>query len=104
MRRYAARTDANHAIICSAFRALHCTVLDLSSMGEGCPDICVGVGGISMLVEIKDGSKPPSKRKLNKRQQEWRDTWTGGMRIVESIDDVAATVRVLRNWHNKIVG
>ena len=57
-----------------------------------------------MLVEIKDGSKPPSKRKLNKRQQEWRDTWTGGMRIVESIDDVAATVRVLRNWHNKIVG
>lgn len=103
MRRFASRTDANHAIICSAFRALHCTVLDLSSMGEGCPDILVGTGGLCALVEIKNPERPPSKRKLNNIQQEFRDNWKGGMRIVETVDDVAATVRLMRDWHRKLV-
>ena len=57
-----------------------------------------------MLVEIKDGSKVPSKRKLNKIQQEFRENWKGGMRVVETIDDAAATVRLMRDWHRKIVG
>jgi hypothetical protein len=59
------RTDANHA----EFRALlnKCGVVygDLSGVGRGWPDLLVLVRGVWQLVEIKDGKKPPSARKLN---------------------------------------
>ena len=47
MTRYARRVDANHAEIKAAFEKMGCSVVDLSRMGEGCPDIAVGYGGIA---------------------------------------------------------
>lgn len=68
MRRYAARTDGNHAEIRQAFRALGAYVLDTSHVGGGFPDLIVGTRGRWLMVEIKDGSKPPSRRKLTADQ------------------------------------
>ena len=87
--RRAARTDANHAQIVAAFRQLGYSVLDLSRVGQGCPDLLVARNGESWLVEIKDGAKPPSARKLTPDESEFHARWKGRVIIVESLDDVA---------------
>jgi len=39
-------------------------------------------------MELKDGSKPPSARKLTEDEQKFFDEWTGGMlAIVNSIEE-----------------
>ena len=53
--RRAARVDDNHAKIVASLRLVGCTVLDLSAVGQGCPDIMVGLAGVNYLIEIKDG-------------------------------------------------
>ena len=92
----AGRVDANQPEIVKAFRDLGCTVAITSNVRDGFPDIVVGIHGINVLVEIKDGSKPPSKRKLTPDEQQWHDTWKGGVVIVESVEDVITLVNNLR--------
>jgi len=48
-----ARVDRNHAEIVKALRAAGRRVLDLSRVGQGCPDILVAWGGGLILMEIK---------------------------------------------------
>lgn len=103
MRKYG-RQDTNHKDIGAAFERLGCSVANLSSLGKGLPDILVGFGGLSILVEIKDGSKPPSHRKLTKDEETFRMNWKGGYRLVTCLDDVLETVKVLQGWLGKIRG
>lgn len=51
--RRAARTDTNHAEIVQALRQVGAEVLDLSRMGNGCPDLLVNFRGLMSLMEIK---------------------------------------------------
>lgn len=39
-----------------------------------------------MLIEVKDGSKAPSKRKLTADQAEWHKRWP--VAVVERVEDV----------------
>lgn len=96
--RRAARVDSNHAEVKAAFLKLGCSVLDLSAVGQGCPDLLIGYGGLSICVEVKDGSKVPSARKLTDAQRDWHLDWTGGVRIVENMEDAALTANLLRKW------
>lgn len=100
--RRAARVDANQTEIADAYRVLGCSFLSLASMGEGCPDAVVGYGGLSALIEIKDGKKPPSRRKLRPAQEEFRQTWKGGVRLIDSLAAVAEHVNVLRAWRDRL--
>lgn len=68
--RRAARVDANQAAIAEALRSCGATVQLIHTVGKGCPDLLVGFGGINLLLEVKDGSKPPSKRKLTPDESE----------------------------------
>lgn len=63
MRRYANRKDANHADIASALRAIGVGVIDAAQYGFPCDLIGVRAGVVEFL-EAKDGSKPPSARRL----------------------------------------
>jgi hypothetical protein len=67
-RRYAARTDDNHGAIRAAFRALGAYVMDTSHVGGGFPDLVIGTRGRWLFVEVKDGAKSPSRRKLTADQ------------------------------------
>lgn len=100
--RRAARTDANHAEIADAYRLLGCSFLSLASLGRGAPDAAVGYGGLTALVEIKDGKKPRSARKLTEDQKKFWDTWKGGVRLIDSLQAVAEHVNVLRAWREKL--
>lgn len=83
--RRSARVDANHKSIVDALRAIGATVQDLSAVGKGCPDILVGFRGRNMLLEIKDGTKPPSARYLTEDQVAWHAHWRGHVRIANSV-------------------
>ena len=95
-----ARLDSNHQEVVETFRKLGCSVLDLSRLGDGCPDLCVGYCGISRLCEVKDGKKPPSKRKLTEDQKTFISTDKGGVRIVTCTDDCYAVVAEMRRQAN----
>ena len=85
--RQVARIDANQGEIVAYLRRIGASVQVLSAVGHGCPDLLVGFRGRNVLLEVKDGGKPPSKRKLTPDEQEWHALWRGEVRIVESIQD-----------------
>ena len=93
--RRAAKVDANQSEIVDAVRRMGCTVQLLHSVGQGCPDLLVGVSGINLLWEIKDGSRPPSERRLTTDQLIWHDEWRGQVQVVDSVEHA---IRVVNFW------
>lgn len=81
------KVDANQKEIVAALREIGATVQHLHGVGSGCPDLLCGFAGQNILLEVKDGDKPPSARKLNKWQQKWHDEWNGQVAVVNSIDE-----------------
>jgi hypothetical protein len=90
--RRAAKTDANQAVIVGALRACGATVQILAAVGHGCPDLLVGHRGRNILMEVKDGSKPPSERRLTPDQQEWHAAWKGQVVVVENVEQAIAAL------------
>ena len=86
--RWDSRVDANHGEIREFYRALGFSVANTFQLGKGFPDIVVAKWGITDLVEIKDGEKPPSKRTLTDDEIEFHQKWNAKVFIIESIDDV----------------
>ena len=93
----ARRVDANHGEIIAAFRRLGYSVVDLSRLGNGIPDLLIAKAGHAALVEIKDGAKSPSRRKLTLFEKAFRDRWSGAYHVVETLDDVQ---RIVSHWTN----
>lgn len=98
--RLAARTDANHEAVMHAFRRLGCSVQSMHQIGKGFPDLLVsqcrhtdGTGWITYLVEVKDGAKSPSRRRLTDDEAEFHAHWRGRIFLVERVEDVAAVIR-----------
>ena len=89
MSRYARRTDDNQPEIIAAFRACGWYVRDTSRLGEGFPDLVVyrPQNGI-VLVEVKDGTKPPSARQLTKDESEFARHCP--VAVVYRVEDVLA--------------
>ena len=90
MPRYAARIDDNQPEIVTALQNAGASVQHLHAVGGGCPDILIGWRGVNLLAEIKDGSKPPSARKLTPSQKDWHDEWRGQKAIICSVDEALA--------------
>ncbi len=83
--RQAARVDANHSSIVRVLREAGCSVLSLAAIGKGCPDLLVSRKGVdSTLMELKDGDKPPSRRRLTPDQVRFEAEWKGRLVIVEN--------------------
>lgn len=95
--RRAAKTDANQVEIVKALRAAGATVQSLAAVGQGVPDLLVGIRGQTLLMEVKDGKKSPSERRLTPDQLEWHGAWRGGPLAV--VDGVDAALRVLGVVH-----
>ena len=83
----AARVDANQPEIVKAFRTMGWSVLIISQL-KNCFDILVSKNGRTVAVEIKDGNKSPSQRKLTEGEQKFRDGWQGDYMVIESVNDV----------------
>ena len=84
--RRAARKDANHNEITDLFISMGWSVLDISQLKNAC-DAFVSKGPRTIAIEIKDGKKPPSQRKLSKGESEFKDSWNGEWALIESTED-----------------
>jgi hypothetical protein len=92
MTRRAAKVDGNHGEIVKVLRQCGASVQSLAQVGDGCPDILVGFRGQNLLLEIKDGSRPPSARKLTVDQVPWHAQWRGSVAVVHSVESAIAVL------------
>jgi hypothetical protein len=92
MSRYAKRTDDNHGEVIEEFRSAlpEATVHDCSGAGRGFPDICIGVFKRNWLFEIKDPSKPESRRRLTTAQVGMHGNWQGQVAVAHSAAEILA--------------
>lgn len=93
--RRAAKVDANQREVVAALRGAGASVQLLHAVGEGCPDLLVGYKGLNMLLEVKDGSKPPSAQKLTPQQEAWHQDWRGHAVVVNSPEAALAAIGVI---------
>lgn len=91
--RRAAKVDANQEQIVEALRIVGATVQTLAAVGKGVPDLLVGHRGKTILIEVKDGRKPPSERRLTEDQVKWHGAWRGGP--VAIVTDVEGALRAI---------
>ena len=84
--RRAAKVDANQTEIVKALRQVGASVQSLAATGKGVPDLLVGFRGKNLLLEVKDGGKVKSARKLTPDQVEWHQDWRGHVAVVESVE------------------
>lgn len=92
MNRYARRVDANQEEIIRALRQSGATVQPLHMVGDGCPDLAVGLRGLNFFLEVKDGAKPPSARQLTRDERAWHEGWRGSVVVVSSVDEALRAV------------
>jgi hypothetical protein len=83
------RTDRNHSEIINALRKIpNLSVFSTHETGKGFPDIVVGYKGINYLIEIKDGKKSPSARKLTDAEIEFHLNWKGQCAIIKNLEEL----------------
>jgi hypothetical protein len=94
----AKRIDANQPEIVDALRRVGAVVQSLAELGRGCPDLLVAFRGDNYLMEVKDGSKPPSARQLTADEAAWHGRWkrAGQVEIVESVNDALRVIGATR--------
>ena len=70
MRRFA-RVDDNQAEIVQALRKAGVVVTPMHQLGKGVADLLCSYRQVWTVLEVKDGSKPPSARKLTTDEARW---------------------------------
>ena len=95
MNRLRCRVDGNQTAIIAALRAQGWSVLSLSTVGKGCPDLLVGVQGLNILLEVKMPKQKPSAR-----QEQFKLFWNGQCAVVSSPEDAVKMVKLIisANW------
>lgn len=88
-----AKVDTNQEVIVQALRAAGATVQSLAAVGHGVPDLLVGFRNQTVLLEVKDGAKRPSQRRLTEDQIKWHGQWNGG--VLAIVDSAESALRVL---------
>ena len=93
--RRAAKVDANQREIVAALRQVGCEILDLSAVGQGCPDILCARHGINFLLECKrPKAKGEAAGKPTKAQLDFFARWQGRGQyaIVHTVDEALRAV------------
>jgi hypothetical protein len=96
--KYAKAVDANQRLIVEFLRAHGLTVFCAHAVGGGFTDLVVRLKPqkFAWLVEVKDGDKPPSARKLTKAQVDFHAEWAGCVTIIENVEQAAALVSTIK--------
>lgn len=93
MSKFARRVDDNQGEIVLALRAAGATVR-VVSQGDGLPDLLVGYRNHTILMEVKDGKKPPSRQSLTPAEEKFHNEWTGGTCVI--VNSVESALQVLK--------
>jgi len=88
------RVDGNQKQVVQNLRKCGYSVLILSNVGKGCPDLLVGHNGLNLLVELKDPDQPPSKRVLTTDEVKFFETWRGKAIVAENLEDIIKEIEL----------
>ena len=92
--RRAARRDASEDQIVSAMQACGAYVTKINDAGRF--DLLCWYRGHTLLLEVKDGKKPPSAQKLTPAEEKFHREWPGdNLHIVNSVDSALAILKSL---------
>jgi hypothetical protein len=94
----ARRLDANHNEVGDYLRALGWSVLELARHGVSV-DMAVSKLNFAALVEVKDGSRPPSARQLTDEEKRLKANWQGPYIIALSPQDAADKLEAWRSGY-----
>ncbi|MEQ8767183.1 MAG: hypothetical protein RL885_24950 [Planctomycetota bacterium] len=86
--------DENQPAIVRALRRVGASVYSTAALGRGFPDLCVGWQGRNYLMEVKDGAKIRSKRRLTPEEEDFAAVWRGQLVVVETVDEALAVIGV----------
>jgi hypothetical protein len=90
--RRAARRDDNEQDIIKAMREAGAYVKQIND--EGLFDLLVSHRGETLLIEVKDGAKPPSARRLTEAELKFHEEWPGSdLFIITSVEEAIALLR-----------
>ena len=92
---FRARIDGNHVEIVQTLRDLGVSVFSTAGVGDGFPDLVCGYHGTHLL-ELKDGSLSPSRRRLTEDEREWHESWLG--EPVEVVESPAQAAELVEYW------
>ena len=96
-----ARIDRNQPAIVQFFRVHDFSVLHVHQL-KNCVDIMISKGKVTAAIEIKDGLKPPSARKLTEGELKFKNEWQGLWYLCESIDDAHKIMEQMEQYINVI--
>lgn len=91
--KYGAKKDANHSDVVDALKKAGASVIDMSHVGRGFPDLIVGANSKTLLVEIKNPKTSYGRKGLNKNQTKWKELWVGGEYCI--VDGPEAALRMI---------
>lgn len=97
MPKYAARVDANQKEVVSFLRAVGYFVWPTHTAGRGFPDLVVSGPGWVVLLEVKDGSKPPSGQRLTPAERDFFASFPGPVFKVRSPEQA---VQRIERWRS----
>ena len=90
--RRAAKVDLNHRVIVEALRRVGASVIDLSAVGDGCPDLLVGYRGHTWLIEVKS-----AKGSLTPAQKVTHAEWNGfPIAVVKTVEEAWLLIGAVR--------
>jgi hypothetical protein len=88
----AKRVDDNQKRIVEQLRRLNISVQHLHTIGKGCPDLLLGIRGRNFLIELKDESKPESKKKLTPDEEDFFNEWRGQVSKCETLEEILKVI------------
>lgn len=94
--RRAAKIDENQPALVELIRAMGVSVAITSAAHDGFTDLVIGFGGVTVLVEVKDGSKPPARRKLTPQQVTFHGSFKGAITVIENEQQAVELVNRLK--------
>lgn len=96
----AAKQDANHKELRDEARRMNVGWFDCFQLKKFC-DAFIVYEGVTVAVEVKDGSKAPSQRKLTEGEQEFSDKWSsygGKYAVIESKADLQGLIENIQHY------
>ena len=85
--RRAARVDSNQREIVTALRKAGYQVQHLHIVSNKYPNILVGAHDNNILIELKDGNKKPSARRLTEDERQWHESWAGQVDVAHDFGE-----------------
>lgn len=83
------KADSNQKEIVNALRSVGASVFITSQVGNGFPDLVVGIFGKNYLIEVKNKK---GKNKLEPKQIIFHELWKGNSVIVTNIKEALETI------------